>query len=68
MQEDYDVVKTFFPEQFPRGTELSLERIVDGHEFVIGLPGFIRGGLKCEVQHYREVKCCDGNELRTPEL
>src|SRR6218665_3388158 len=29
------VVEAFFPKQFPRGTELSFERLVDGHVFVV---------------------------------
>jgi hypothetical protein len=30
----------------------------------LSMPDFIKlGGLKHEVQHYREVKCCDGNPI-----
>ena len=42
LQEGNDVVEAFFPKQFPRGTELSLERLVDGHVFVVALPGLVR--------------------------
>ena len=42
LQEGNDVVEAFFPKQFPRSTELSLERLVDGHVFVVALPGLVR--------------------------